>query len=154
MSHWESWDENFCTITRLETLSLHSLKLNLCKSPLTSLSYDLYSVLDNQKALNNTFQTTTFKVEENLRPFQGLPLKFKEFSRLCESCKIGLIISLHKAPGFPLVQGCGKPNLPHSLHRWSNLSNPPILNSHTKLYKLPRSSPLPLPPRQGMTEKW
>ena len=101
--------------------------------------------MDNQKALNNTFQTTTFKVEETLRPFQGLPLKFKEFSRLCESCKIGLIISLHKAPGFPPVQGCGKPNLPHSLHRWSNLSNPPILNSHTKLYKITQVLPSPPP---------
>ena len=28
------------------------------------------SVLDNQKALQNTFQTTTFNVEENSRTFQ------------------------------------------------------------------------------------
>ena len=45
---------------------------------------DLYFVLDNQKASKNTFQATTFKVEENSRTFQGLPLKFKDFSRLCE----------------------------------------------------------------------
>ena len=32
--------------------------------------YILY--LDNQKASKNTFQATTFKVEENSRTFQGL----------------------------------------------------------------------------------
>ena len=42
----------------------------LCVKPLNSLSYDSYSVLDNQKALKNTFQATTFK----------------DFSRLCEPC--------------------------------------------------------------------
>ena len=40
----------------------------MCKSPLNSLGYDLYSLLNNQKALN-TFQATTFKVEENSRTF-------------------------------------------------------------------------------------
>ena len=74
---------------------MHKTKNTLCKSPLTSLSYDLDSVFDNQKALKNTFQVTTFKVEENLRTFQGkwnlrtiqwLPLKFKDFPRLCKPC--------------------------------------------------------------------
>ena len=62
--------------------------------------YILSSVLDNQKASKNSFQATTFNVEENSRTFQGLaqnfkdfsrkngiqglPLKFKDFSRLCE----------------------------------------------------------------------
>ena len=45
----------------------------LCKSPLTSLSYYFCSVLDNQRALENTFQATTFRVEQNS--------SFKEFSR-------------------------------------------------------------------------
>ena len=62
--------------------------------------------MDKQKALKNTFQaSTTFKVEENLRSFEelaqkckafkekmefkgfnfpGLPLKFKDFSRMCK----------------------------------------------------------------------
>ena len=46
-----------------------------------SLSYDLYSVLENQKALKNTFPATTFKLEENSRTFQGLAQNFKDFSR-------------------------------------------------------------------------
>ena len=52
---------------------------------LSSLSYDLYSVLDNQKALKNTFQVTAFKAEENSRTFHGLLLKFKDFSSLCKA---------------------------------------------------------------------
>ena len=39
--------------------------------------YDLYSILDNQKAFKTTFHATTFKVEENSR----LAQKFKDFSR-------------------------------------------------------------------------
>ena len=31
------------------------------------LSYDSYSVLDNEKASKNTFQATTFEVEKNSR---------------------------------------------------------------------------------------
>ena len=37
-------------------------------------------MLDNQKAIKNTFQAPTFKVEENSRTFQGLAQKFKDFS--------------------------------------------------------------------------
>ena len=37
-----------------------------------------------KKHLKNTFQATTFKVEENSRIFQGLPLKLKDFSTLCK----------------------------------------------------------------------
>ena len=67
--------------------------------------YILKTVLDKQKASKNSFQVTTFKVEENSRTFQGLAqklrifegkmefkdfqglsLKFKDFSRLCEPC--------------------------------------------------------------------
>ena len=40
-----------------------------------------YIVLDNHKALRNTFPAITFKVEENSRTFQGLAMKFKNFSR-------------------------------------------------------------------------
>ena len=36
-------------------------------------------MLDNQKAIKNTFQAPTFKVEENSRTFQGLAQKFKDF---------------------------------------------------------------------------
>ena len=63
---------------------LHKTKNSLCKLALTSLSYHLYSVLHNQKALKTPPQAPTFNVEENSRTFQGLPLKFKYFSRLCE----------------------------------------------------------------------
>ena len=34
--------------------------------------------------IKNSFQATTFKVEENSRTFQGLPLEFKDFPRSCE----------------------------------------------------------------------
>ena len=44
----------------------------MCKSPFNSLGYTLISLLNNQKALVNTFQATTFKVKENSRTFQGL----------------------------------------------------------------------------------
>jgi len=44
------------------------------------LSYHLYSILENQKAVKNTFQATTFKVEENSRTFQG-KVEFKDISR-------------------------------------------------------------------------
>jgi len=37
--------------------------------------------MDNQKASKNTFQATTFKVEENSRTFQELAKQFKDFSR-------------------------------------------------------------------------
>ena len=55
--------------------------------------------LGQPKSIKTTFQATTFKNEENLRPFQGLAqklrtfqglsLKFKDFSRWCPpySCK-------------------------------------------------------------------
>ena len=39
----------------------------------------IYIVSDNQKASKNSFQATTFKVEENSRT--GLAQKFKDFSR-------------------------------------------------------------------------
>ena len=34
-----------------------------------------------KKHLKNTFQATSFKVEENSRTFEGLAQKFKDFSR-------------------------------------------------------------------------
>jgi len=37
--------------------------------------------LENQKALKNTFEATTFKVEENSQTFQGFAQKCKDFSR-------------------------------------------------------------------------
>ena len=39
----------------------------------------MFCLLDNQKASKNSFQATTFKVEENLRTFQG-KVEFKDFS--------------------------------------------------------------------------
>ena len=39
---------------------------------------------NSQKALKNTFQATTFKVEDNSRTFQGLAQKFEDFSRKME----------------------------------------------------------------------
>ena len=42
--------------------------------------YILY--LENQKASKNTFQATTFKLEENSRTFQRLAQNFKDFSRM------------------------------------------------------------------------
>ena len=40
-----------------------------------------------KKHLKNTFQATTFKVEENSRTFQGFHPKFKDFSILCKPLK-------------------------------------------------------------------
>ena len=40
----------------------------------------IYIVLHNQKASKNSFQATTFKVEENSTTFQGFAQKFKDFS--------------------------------------------------------------------------
>ena len=76
----------------------------LCISPLNSLSYDIYSVLDNQKPLEKhfpghyihslrkfkDFSRTCIEIEGLLRgkwnsmTFQGLPLKLKDFLRLCK----------------------------------------------------------------------
>ena len=41
--------------------------------------YILSSVLDNQKASKNSFQATTFKVEENSRTFQDLHRTLRTF---------------------------------------------------------------------------
>ena len=65
-------------------LSKNRNPTHLLNITLNSLTCDLYSVLDNQKASKNNFQATTFKGEENSRTFQGLVQKFKDFSRLCE----------------------------------------------------------------------
>ena len=54
---------------------------SLCKKPLNSLSCDLHSALDNEKASKNSVQATTFKVEEDSRTFQGLAQLFRDFSR-------------------------------------------------------------------------
>ena len=48
----------------------------------------------SRKALKNTFQVTTFKVEENARTFQGLAQKFKDFSR--KNGIQGLFKDLHR----------------------------------------------------------
>ena len=39
-----------------------------------------YIVVENQKALKNSFQAISFKAEENSRTFQG-KMEFKDFSR-------------------------------------------------------------------------
>ena len=52
----------------------------------------IYILLGQPKSIKkNSFQATTFKVEENSRTFQG-KMEFKDFSRLCEPW----FISLHK----------------------------------------------------------
>ena len=103
---------------------MHTIKkkLKLVNFSLTSLSYDLYSALDNQKASKNTFQAAAFKVEENSRTsteseglfkekwnsrnFQGLTLKFKDFSRLLAPCLYNDVISLTMEK--PFIQDSGK----------------------------------------------
>ena len=50
-------------------------------------------IFDNPKSMKNTFQATTFKVEENSTTFLGLAQKFKDFSR-----KNGI----HGIQGLPL----------------------------------------------------
>ena len=47
-----------------------------------------------KKHLKNTFQATSFKVEENSRTFEGLAQKFKDFSRKNEIQ--GLLKDLHR----------------------------------------------------------
>ena len=73
------------------------MKNALYKSHLTSLSYDFYTVLDNQKAFKKTLSRPLhsklkkvqglFTEKWNSRTFQGLPLKFKDFSRPCGPCQ-------------------------------------------------------------------
>ena len=56
--------------------------------------YDLHFVSDNQEALKTLSRRLHSKlkkiqglfkdVQRNLRTFQGIPLKFKDFSNLCE----------------------------------------------------------------------
>ena len=47
-----------------------------------SVSYMSYILSwTTKKHLKNTFQATSFKVEENSRTFEGLAQKFKDFSR-------------------------------------------------------------------------
>ena len=49
----------------------------------------------NQK---NIFQATTFKVEENSRIFQGLPLKFKDFFKTVRTLRQHFLLSYLKRP--------------------------------------------------------
>ena len=84
---------------------MHKTQNTLCKSPITSLGYDLYSVLDNQKALKTVsrplhsklkkFQRLFKDLHRNLRAFKEkwnsrTPLKFKDFSRLCKPCIVSV----------------------------------------------------------------
>ena len=69
---------------------MHKAKNALSKLPLPSLSYDLHCLLDNQKALKDTFKQlhlTLKKIQalfkdfhRNIRTFQG-KMEFKDFSR-------------------------------------------------------------------------
>ena len=82
-------------------------KKRLSKSPLTSLSNDLYSVLDNQEALKTLSRPLlTFKVDENSRTFQG-KMEFKDFSRTPPTIQ-GL---------FKTVQTLSSVHLKKTLHR-------------------------------------
>ena len=64
---------------------LHKTKNSLCKLALTSLSYHLYSVLHNQKALktppNSSHHIQSWR---KFKDFSRTSLKLKYFSRLCE----------------------------------------------------------------------
>ena len=41
-----------------------------------------------------------FKEKWNSRTFQGLPLKFKDFSRLCEPCETSTLVKLFTLPYY------------------------------------------------------
>ena len=67
-------------------------KTALCGSPLTSLSYDLYSVLDNQKEPKTLFRQLHSKLKniyglaKEFKDFSRTSLQFKDFSCLIEPC--------------------------------------------------------------------
>ena len=67
----------------------------------------IYIVLENQKASKNSFEATTFKVEENSRTFKG-KMEFKDFSRT--SPKIQGLFKTVRA----LVKCCQRENGPFS----------------------------------------
>ena len=130
----------------------------MCKQPLNSLSYDSYPVLGNQKPSKNTFQATTFKVEENsmtfkdlhrnLRTFRGLPLKFKNFSRLWEACLYHMM-STHNDAGdvsstSPTNSGYDGGNLQsmQSRTKWEELKEKATQGSHSSCQ------------RGGSLQKW
>ena len=69
----------------------------------------------SRKALKNTFQVTTFKVEENARTFQGLAQKFKDFSR--KNGIQGLFKDLHRH--FRTFQDCVNPGYTHPQYPWT-----------------------------------
>ena len=74
---------NYCTKQK---------KNALCKSPSTSLSYDLYSVLDNQKEPKTLFRQLHSKLKniyglaKEFKDFSRTSLQFKDFSCLIEPC--------------------------------------------------------------------
>ena len=59
------------------------LLVNSCKKQkMLYLLWAIFKICFGQpRSIKNTFQATTFKVEENSRTFQGLAPKFKDFSR-------------------------------------------------------------------------
>ena len=67
----------------------------------------IYIVLENQKASKDSFEATTFKVEENSRTFKG-KMEFKDFSRT--SPKIQGLFKTVRA----LVKCCQRENGPFS----------------------------------------
>ena len=69
----------------------------------------------SRKALKNTFQVTTFKVEENARTFQGLAQKFKDFSR--KNGIQGLFKDLHR--NLRTFQDCVNPGYTHPPYQWT-----------------------------------
>ena len=68
-------------------MDFSSSKFDLQGLPTTNISHRFVhkctfpTQANGQKALKNTSQATTFKVEDNSRTFQGLAQKFKDFSR-------------------------------------------------------------------------
>ena len=81
----------------------------------------IYIVLENQKASKNSFEATTFKVEENSRTFKG-KMEFKDFSRT--SPKIQGLFKTVRA----LVKCCQRENgpfssTPNKSHTYFKISN-------------------------------
>ena len=120
----------------IDSYLLHKTKNTLFKSALTSHSYDLYSVLDNQKALKHTFQANTFKVKNFLNNFSrtgtdiwGLFYKKKNCANPVLTCKgPHWLVSLQSSSLGHSGGGAGKGEVSLQLHLWNlnSASNSPM----------------------------
>ena len=60
---------------------MQKTKNTLCESPLRSLNYDLFSVLDNHKELKTLSRPLHSKLKKSQGLFKDFHRKFKDFSR-------------------------------------------------------------------------